>query len=171
MSRLAKKPINIPNGVEVNISSGLVSVKGPKGLVAKQLDPVVKIESDGKTMNVSGTGAIVGTVVSHIKNMLEGVMKGFEKKMQIEGIGFKGEVRGKEAVFNLGFSHPINVAIPEGLQVTIEKGVITVSGINKEEVGAFSAKIRDFKKPEPYKGKGIRYVGEVIQMKQGKKSV
>lgn len=171
MSRLAKKPINIPAGVEINVSSGLVTVKGQKGSIVKQLDPVVTIESDGKIINVSGSGAIVGTVVAHIKNMIEGVVKGFEKKMQIEGIGFKGEVKGKEAVFNLGFSHPVNVAIPEGLQLTIEKGIITVSGINKEEVGAFSAKIRDFKKPEPYKGKGIRYVGEVVQMKQGKKSV
>lgn len=170
MSRLAKKPINIPDGVEIKVSAGLISVKGPKGTIDKQISNAVVVESDGKEVKVNGEGAILGTIVSHIKNMFEGVTKGFEKKMQIEGIGFKGEVKDTEAIFNLGFSHQVKLTIPKGLTVTIERGIITVSGINKEEVGAFSAKIRSYKKPEPYKGKGIRYVGEQVKIKQGKKS-
>lgn len=170
MSRLAKKPIIIPTGVEINVSAGLISIKGPKGNISKQVSTAVAIESDGKEVKITGEGAILGTVASHINNMFEGVTKGFEKKMQIEGIGFKGEVKDTEAIFNLGFSHQIKLTIPKGLTVAIERGVITVSGINKEEVGAFAAKIRSYKKPEPYKGKGIRYVGEQVKIKQGKKS-
>lgn len=170
MSRLAKKPIAIPSGVEVKANAGFVHVKGTKGELSKSVARTVEITVNGSEVSVSGTGAIVGTFVSHIVNMIEGVTKGFEKKLQIEGIGYKGEVKGKEMVFALGFSHPVNVTIPEGLTATIEKGIITVSGIDKEAVGAFAAKIRDYKKPEPYKGKGIRYVGEHVEIKQGKKS-
>ena len=103
--------------------------------------------------------------------MIEGVTRGFEKKLEIQGIGFKGEVKRNEIVFSLGFSHPLNVKIPAGLTVMIDKGIITVSGTNKDNVGAFTASIRDLKKPEPYKGKGIRYLGEHVIMKQGKKTV
>lgn len=171
MSRLAKKPIEIPSDVTVAVAEGVLVVKGPKGEIKKNLSKAVEIKIDGNILTVNAEGPIVGTFVSHVLNMIEGVTKGFEKKLQIEGIGYKGEVKGKEAVFSLGFSHPVVLEIPEGLTVTIEKGAITVAGINKEEVGAFSAKIRDKKKPEPYKGKGIRYVGEHVEIKQGKKSV
>ncbi|HYC34454.1 MAG TPA: 50S ribosomal protein L6 [Candidatus Paceibacterota bacterium] len=171
MSRLAKKPINVPAGVEVKTSKDSVSVKGSKGELTRPVSSEVEIKIEGSEISVSGTGPIVGTFVSHIVNMIEGVTKGFEKKLQIEGIGYKGELKGKEMVFALGFSHPVTVTIPEGLSATIEKGIITISGIDKEAVGAFAAKIRDYKKPEPYKGKGIRYVGEHVEIKQGKKSV
>lgn len=171
MSRLAKKPIDIPEGVEINLDSSVLNIKGSKGQINKKVADGVSISINGKEVSVTGVGPIVGTFVSHILNMIEGVTKGFEKKLQIEGIGYKGEVKGKELVFNLGFSHPVVVPVPEHLVTTIEKGIISVSGINKEEVGAFAAKIRDYKKPEPYKGKGIRYVGEHVEIKQGKKSV
>lgn len=170
MSRLAKKPINIPEGVEVKVDSMVLSVKGSKGEITKKISDGVDISINGSEVNVSGTGPIVGTFASHLLNMIEGVTKGFEKKLQIEGIGYKGEAKGTELVFSLGFSHPVVVPIPANLTATIEKSIVTVSGINKEEVGAFAAKIRDNKKPEPYKGKGIRYVGEHVEIKQGKKS-
>jgi large subunit ribosomal protein L6 len=170
MSRLAKKPISIPEGVEANVASGVLTVKGPKGTLTKKVSDRVTITVNGSEVSVTGTGAIVGTFVSHVVNLIEGVTKGFEKKLQIEGIGFKGEVKGSELVMSLGFSHPVVVSVPTNLTVAAEKGIITVSGIDKEEVGAFAAKVRDYKKPEPYKGKGIRYVGEHVEIKQGKKS-
>lgn len=171
MSRLAKKPISVPQGVSIVVADGLLTVKGSKGEIKRKLSNLVSLEIGTDSVSVNGEGPIVGTFVSHLTNMIEGVTKGFEKKLQIEGIGYKGEVKGKEIVFALGFSHPVVIKIPEGLTATAEKGLITISGINKEEVGAFAAKIRDQKKPEPYKGKGIRYVGEYVEIKQGKKSV
>ncbi len=170
MSRLAKKPISIPNGVTVEVSQGVLSVKGPKGELSKKIADAVAISVNGSEVSVSAVGPIVGTFASHVLNMIKGVTEGFEKKLQIEGIGYKGEVKGNELVFSLGFSHPVIMTTPKGLTVTIEKGIITVVGIDKELVGAFTAKIRDNKKPEPYKGKGIRYVGEHVEIKQGKKS-
>lgn len=175
MSRIGKKSIEIPSGVAVNLSGNIVSVKGPKGELKREIFPSVNIKISDKDVLVEtkspDNSALWGTFASHIINMLEGVSKGFEKKLQIEGIGYKGEVKGNSLVFALGFSHPVNVSIPEGLKATIEKNLITISGIDKEAVGAFAAKLRDNKKPEPYKGKGIRYEGEVVDMKQGKKSV
>lgn len=177
MSRIGKYPVKIPQGVSASFADSVFSIKGPKGELKRVIPSEVSVSltpeeiifslSDSKTAN----SPIWGTTTSHVKNMIEGVSKGFEKKLQIEGIGYRGEVKGKEIVFALGFSHPVVVSIPDDLSVTIEKGNITISGIDKEKVGHFAAKIRDYKKPEPYKGKGIRYVGEVIHMKQGKKSV
>ncbi len=176
MSRLAKQPIEIPAGVEVLVSNSSVSVKGPKGEIKKSLNSSVPVSvEDGKvkvTISPSKDNtALSGTIASHIMNMIEGVTKGFSKKIILEGIGYKADVKGKEIVCALGFSHPVNILIPEGLSVVSEKGTLTVSGIDKDLVGSFSAKIRDYKKPEPYKGKGFRYENEVIQRKQGKKSV
>jgi len=114
--------------------------------------------------------ALWGTYASHIKNMLAGVNKAYEKKLILEGVGFKSEVAGTSLNLALGFSHPVKMAIPEGLNVKAEKNVITISGIDKEKVGQFASQVRSMKKPEPYKGKGFRYEGEVIRRKQGKKS-
>ncbi|MEK7068361.1 MAG: 50S ribosomal protein L6, partial [Patescibacteria group bacterium] len=114
--------------------------------------------------------ALVGTYASHIRNMLQGVTAGFTKKLLVEGVGFKWDVQGKTVNLALGFSHPVKVAIPEGLTVTADKGALTIVGFDKELVGQFAANIRALKKPEPYKGKGIRYEGEVIRRKQGKKA-
>lgn len=177
MSRIGKYPIEIPQGVSVSFSNGVFSAKGPKGELTRVIPKIVKITVSEKEIVLTpeeskeNLSSVWGTISAHVKNMMEGVSKGFEKKLQIEGIGYKGEVKGKEIHFALGFSHPVIVSIPEDLTATVEKGIITISGIDKEKVGHFAAKIRDYKKPEPYKGKGIRYIGEVIHMKQGKKSV
>lgn len=177
MSRIGKKPISIPQGTEVTISGNLVTVKGPKGTLERVLHPKVEVKIENGEVIVTPKGntleaqALWGTFASHIGNMVHGVNELFQKKLILEGIGFKSEVKGNTIVFALGFSHPVEVEIPESLTVTAEKNNIVVSGIDKEEVGSFAAKLRALKKPEPYKGKGMRYDGEIIKRKQGKKSV
>lgn len=176
MSRLAKRPIALPPKTEVTVSGGVVAVKGPKGTLHKTLHRAVAIEVGAEGVQVSQKGSapegkvLIGTYASHIRNMLEGVTAGFTKKLLVEGVGFKWDVQGKTLNLALGFSHPVKVAIPEGLTVTAEKGTLTIAGFDKELVGQFAADIRALKKPEPYKGKGIRYEGEVIRRKQGKKA-
>ena len=177
MSRIGKKGIVIPDKTEISINSGVVFVKGPKGSLERSFRPDVSIATDGKHVSFSiakenkQTKALWGTYASHIKNMIRGVNDGFEKKLILEGVGFKSQVSGSKLVLALGFSHPVEVEIPQGLNVKAEKNVLTVSGIDKELVGSFSAKIRALKKPEPYKGKGFHYSDEIIRRKQGKKSV
>ncbi len=176
MSRLAKKPIIIPEKTEVTLEGDTVTVKGPLGTLSRKFPHVVEVKKEGNTMNVSlrvihrEHKALPGTVVAHIKNMIAGVNTLFEKKMFIEGVGYKADVKGTELVMALGYSHPVILPIPAGLTMKTEKGSMTVSGINKEDVGAFAAKIRSWREPEPYKGKGIRYSDEIIRRKQGKKS-
>lgn len=176
MSRLAKKPIVLPPKTEVTVSGGMVHVKGPKGELSRPTHRLIDIEigSEGitvkpKTENLQ-TRALTGTYVSHVKNMVQGVTGGFTKKLLVEGVGYKWDVQGKTLNLALGFSHPVKMAIPEGLTVTADKGALTISGTDKEIVGQFAANVRALKKPEPYKGKGIRYEGEVIRRKQGKKA-
>lgn len=177
MSRIAKKPIVIPEKTDVSYASGVLTVKGPLGEVKKTLLPEISIKIENKEITLIpkdqslNTLALWGTYASHIKNMIEGVHKAYEKKLIVEGIGFKSDIKGKEIHLALGFSHPVIRTIPDGLKVTAEKNVITVSGIDSEKVGQFTAQVRSLKKPEPYKGKGIRYSDEVIRRKQGKKSV
>jgi len=177
MSRIAKRPIAIPEKTDVSYSAGILTVKGPLGELKKTLRPeiTIKIENNEITLvpvrHSLDILALWGTYASHIRNMLAGVHKAFEKKLIVEGIGFKSDVKGKELHLSLGFSHPVMREIPDGLKVTAEKNVITVSGMDTETVGQFVAQIRALKKPEPYKGKGIRYSDEVIRRKQGKKSV
>lgn len=176
MSRLGKKGIDIPAGVEVEASGTTVKVKGPKGELSRMFRPVISVEIEGSHISLAPkkkdkqTMSLWGTYASHISNMIEGVSKGFEKKLQIEGVGFKAEVSGKDLNLAIGFSHPVKVAIPEGVAVSVEKSEITVAGIDKEKVGQFASEVRAKKKPEPYKGKGIRYAGEVIRRKEGKKA-
>lgn len=161
----------------MKITEGLVSVKGPKGSLERTLHPKIelKIENGEAVVNPKDESleakALWGTFASHVSNMVQGVNEPFQKKLILEGVGFKSEVKGNKIVFALGFSHPVEVEIPEGLTVTAEKNNIVVSGIDKEQVGLFAANLRALKKPEPYKGKGMRYDGEVIRRKQGKKSV
>ncbi len=176
MSRLAKRPIAIPTKTEVTVSGSTITVKGPKGTLQKPLHRLISVEvgADGvqvsrKVLNLESQ-ALVGTYASHVRNMLAGVNTGFAKKLLIEGVGYKWEVKGKNLQLALGFSHPVVVAIPDGLTVKIEKGALEVSGFDKEMVGQFAANVRALKKPEPYKGKGIRYEGEVVRRKQGKKA-
>ncbi len=176
MSRLAKRPIAIPKQAEITISGGDIRVKGPKGTLEKQGHRLIAIEvlPEGVQVTQKGTSiearAAVGTYASHVRNMLEGVTTGFTKKLLVEGVGFKWDVSGKTLNLALGFSHPVKMDIPEGLTVVAEKNALNISGFNKELVGQFAANVRALKKPEPYKGKGIRYEGEVIRRKQGKKS-
>jgi len=176
MSRIGKKEIIIPKGVTVTKDGVILKVVGPKGTLTKEFrdDIVVKI-ADGKVnldikRNDKFSRSLWGTYASHITNMIKGVETPYEKKLILEGVGFKSELKGKEIHFALGFSHPVVVTIPEGLTVTVEKNNITVTGINKELVGSFTAEVRALKKPEPYKGKGMRYHDEVIRRKQGKKT-
>jgi large subunit ribosomal protein L6 len=176
MSRLGKKPIIIPSDVEVKISGDVIFVKGPKGELSRNFKNDVEIHLNGNEIslkpkrNSKEVTALWGTYASHLKNMIGGVTNGFGKKLVVEGIGFKAQMEGTNLVLNLGFSHPIKIEIPKDLKVLVEKNVISVSGSDKEKVGAMSAKIRAFKKPEPYKGKGIRYDNEVIRRKSGKKA-
>ncbi len=176
MSRIGKKIIELPEKTEVSIADGVISVKGPLGELSRTIGNNFQVSLTPKDVtivpSISGTEekALWGTYASHITNMILGVNKAFEKKLVLEGIGFRVEVKGQDLVLALGFSHPVTVRIPEGLKVSVEKNVITISGINKEEVGSFTALLRDLKKPEPYKGKGLRYEGEVVKIKQGKKS-
>ena len=176
MSRIGKKLITLPANTELKISDNLIMVKGPLGELSRPLHPVIEVKIEGDTVTVNPkkmtleSRALWGTYASHLTNMINGVNKPFEKKLILEGIGFKSEVKGDKIVFALGFSHPVEVSITPGLKVTTEKNNITISGSDKEAVGAFAAKIRALKKPEPYKGKGMRYEGEVIRRKQGKKT-
>ncbi len=174
MSRVAKKPIAIPEKTTVAIDKGTVTVKGPMGEISRTFKPGVdfKIENNAVIVTLARPEdyMLVGTYASHVKNMIKGVTVGFTKKLIVEGIGFKSDVKGAKLDLALGFSHPISLEIPKVLKVTAEKNVITISGVSNEEVGEFASKIRSLKKPEPYKGKGIRYDGEVIRRKQGKKA-
>ncbi len=176
MSRIGKQIIQIPQGTEVTLSNGILRVKGPKGELTKEFknDIVVTIENNTVTFlpkdSTPFSRALWGTYASHVKNMIKGVNEPFVKKLILEGVGFKSESDGKTLKLALGFSHPVLVSIKDGLTVTAEKNIITVTGIDKEMVGQFTADVRALKKPEPYKGKGFRYDGEVIRRKQGKKS-
>jgi large subunit ribosomal protein L6 len=178
MSRLAKKPIIVPENVSIAIEGSTVTVKGPLGELTRAFPSFVVIargEAENEYMvtlksSNKETKAMAGTAVAHLRNMVKGVQEAYTKKLILEGVGFKSDVKGEKLVLALGFSHPVEVEIPKTLKVTAEKNVITVSGINKDEVGQFAAEVRSLKKPEPYKGKGFRYFDEVIRRKQGKKS-
>jgi large subunit ribosomal protein L6 len=176
MSKIGKQNIAIPEKTEVKIDGQSISVNGPHGSLSREFLPVIEIKIENGIITLVPkkddvfTKSLWGTYASHLKNMIKGVNDLFEKKLILEGVGFKSEVSGKNLVLALGFSHPVSVPIPEDLKVTAEKNVITVTGINKENVGEFTAKVRSLKKPEPYKGKGFRYNDEVIRRKQGKKT-
>jgi large subunit ribosomal protein L6 len=177
MSRIGKQEIIIPAGIKVSQSGGVFTVTGPKGALSKIFRDDITITITDKTINLNikrndkFSQSLWGTYASHLKNMIKGVETPYQKKLILEGIGFKSEVKGKELHFALGFSHPVIVKIPDTITATAEKNIITISGIDKELVGSFTAAIRALKKPEPYKGKGIRYEDEVIRRKQGKKTV
>lgn len=177
MSRLGKYPIEIPNNVEVTQDGTTITVRGPKGKLTRMFrDDVVSIEKTDEGMMVEPktdskfAHSMWGTTASHIRNMIAGVQEPFEKKLSVEGVGYRAELSGNTLTLHVGLSHQIDVVIPEGIDVSVEKNEITISGIDKEAVGSLAARIRAYKKPEPYKGKGIRYVGETVRMKEGKKS-
>jgi large subunit ribosomal protein L6 len=176
MSRLGKRPIAIPKNTEVSVVDGLVTVKGPKGELSLAYRPAVKISivEEGVLLEPAKdnieSNSLWGTYASEIRSMMQGVNEHFEKKLILEGVGFKSEVNGNTLKLALGFSHPVLMEIPNGLSCTAEKNVITISGASKERVGQFAAVIRAKKKPEPYKGKGLRYSDEVVRRKEGKKA-
>ena len=177
MSRIGKQEIQIPAGVKVTQSDNVLTVTGPKGTLSKNFRDDITITVGPSVINLNikrndkFSKSLWGTYAAHIKNMITGVQTPYQKKLILEGIGFKSEVKGKDFHFALGFSHPVIVPIPEGIIATADKNNITISGIDKELVGSYTAAIRALKKPEPYKGKGMRYDSEVIRRKQGKKTV
>lgn len=175
MSRIGKKIILIPAGVEVRTEERKVMVKGPKGEAVFELSPDIEVKKDEDKIAVSIKSetklnkALWGLSRVMIMNMIKGVTEGFEKKLEIQGIGFKAALEGENLILSVGFSHPVKMKIPQGIKLSVEKNVITVSGTDKELVGQFTANIRRIKPPEPYKGKGIRYAGEKVRRKVGKK--
>jgi large subunit ribosomal protein L6 len=177
MSRIGKLPIKIVSGVTVEIKDKHIKIKGSKGELAMTVHRTLELKNEnGEITVVRKTNekldrSVHGTTRTLISNMMTGVTKGFEKKLEIQGVGYKAAVQGKKLVLNLGFSHPIDYNPPAGITITVDpekKNILTVSGMDKQSVGEVSAKIRSFKKPEPYKGKGIRYVGEHVARKAGK---
>lgn len=176
MSRIGKKPVAVPDGVEIKIVGQNISVKGPKGTLDFSFHWDVEVKLEGKEIQVSvkkitkQTKALWGLTRVLISNMIEGTTKGFEKQLELQGVGFRMALAGKKLNLALGFSHPVEVEIPDGLEAKIEKNVLTISGIDKQKVGQFAATVRALKKVEPYKGKGFRYVGEIVRKKAGKKA-
>lgn len=176
MSRLAKKPIIIPQGVTVEVTGNKVTVKGSKGTIDFLHHSEVKVEVAPEGIVVSKKGktkqapAIWGTTVRLIENMVKGVTEGYQKQLELNGVGFRMNLQGKKVVLALGFSHPVEFQIPEGIDAEIESNIITISGINKQKVGQIAADIRSLKPVEPYKGKGFKYVGEIVRRKEGKKA-
>ena len=176
MSRIGKLPIKIPAGVEMTVQGGEIIVKGKGGTLRRALHPAVAVKVENGEALVSPAQssrlarALWGTYAAHVRNMVAGVSTPFTKKLQVEGIGYRAELSGNSLKLQVGFSHPVLVAVPEGVSASVEKNTISISGADKERVGQFAASVRAIKKPEPYKGKGIRYEGEVVRRKQGKKA-
>ena len=176
MSRIGRLPIDIPAGVEVKIEEGnKVTVKGPKGTLEKCLPVEMTIKQEDNQVVVTRPNdlkkmkSLHGLTRSLIANMITGVSEGYEKKLEINGVGYRAQKKGKEITFNLGFSHPVVMTDPEGIEKEMEgQNIIIVKGIDKEKVGQYAAEIRELRKPEPYKGKGIKYADEVIRRKVGK---
>ena len=177
MSRIGKQPIPIPLGTEVHIDEHLVTIKGPLGELTRSFRNTISIIVTDRKVVVTPkketlfTRALWGTTASHIYNMIKGVNEAFEKGLIIEGVGYRAEISGENLVLHVGFSHLVTLPVPSNVKVVVEKNTITISGMGKEAVGQFAATVRAVKKPEPYKGKGIRYKDEVIRRKQGKRAV
>jgi len=176
MSRIGKLPIIIPSGVKVAIQGSYIKVEGPKGLLTRNINPdiIAKLEGDKILITVSQNveGSLYGLTRTLIYNMVSGVNKGFEKSLEINGMGYKAEVKGKNIILNLGYSHPINFTLPEGINANVEKQTkLTIMGADKELVGQVAADLRALRVPDVYKAKGVKYVGEVIKKKAGKSVV
>ncbi|MGE5541021.1 MAG: 50S ribosomal protein L6 [Bacillota bacterium] len=175
-SRLAKKPIPVPAKVTVTSTDGVLSVKGSKATLTKNVHSSIKIDVTPEGVVIAPANnsrlahALTGTFAAHLKAMMDGVETPFKKVLELNGVGYKVELKGNELVLAVGFSHPVVLQIPQGITVTVVKNVITVEGSDKQQVGQFAAEIRAVKKPEPYLGKGIKYQDEVIRRKQGKKA-
>jgi large subunit ribosomal protein L6 len=178
MSRIGRKPIEVPKGVQVSITTDSVSVKGPKGtlnLARHKLIEIKQAKEEGKDVivferkgNLGAERAAHGLMRALVNNMLEGVTKGFEKHLEINGVGYKAEIKGQKITLSLGYSHPIEYTLPEGVSAKTDKNLLILASIDREKLGGAAAKIRSYRPPEPYKGKGIKYVTETIVRKAGK---
>ena len=175
MSRVAKKPINLPKGVECQVKADAITVKGPKGTLAIASPAGVSVAVDGGTIQLSAKSAndtkMAGTARALINNMVTGVSEGYQRKLELVGVGYRAALQGKDLSLTLGFSHPVVFKAPEGITITVPAQTeILIAGADKQRVGEVAAKIRSFRPPEPYKGKGVRYSGEKITLKEAKKA-
>ena len=174
MSRVGRKTIPIPDKVKVSVSGQLVTVEGPKGKLEHNVHPLIKVEVEGGQVAVKRgddsreSRSLHGLTRALIANMVHGVKDGFQKSLELQGVGYRAAKQGKVVTFQLGYSHPIPFDPPPGIELAVDRNIVTVMGIDKQAVGQVAAQIRDLKKPEPYKGKGIRYVGERVRRKAGK---
>ena len=176
MSRIARNPIAVPKGVDVSIDAQQIQVKGPLGTIARPLDPNVGIEKDGDHVKCKALGnsrhavAMSGTMRAHIANMVTGVTSGFQRKLQLVGVGYRAQAQGDKVNLSLGFSHPVVHVMPKGVKVvTPTQTEIVIKGADRQKVGQVAAEIRAYKPPEPYKGKGVRYSDEKVTLKETKK--
>ncbi len=176
MSRIGKKPVAIPAGVEITLDKQVITVKGPKGTLSFEHRREVKVALEEGSAQVAKVGttkraqALWGTTAKAISNMVVGVTQGFEKALELNGVGYRMNLQGRKLGLALGFSHPVEMLLPEGITATVEGNVLKVSGMDKQQVGEFTAVVRKLKPVEPYKGKGFRYVGEIVRRKEGKKA-
>lgn len=175
MSRIGRRPISIPDKVTVTIDGATVTVKGPKGELSRELVPEVTVEQADGTVQVNRRDESRIARQRHglsrtlVANMVEGVSQGFQKRLEIQGVGYRAQVQGRNLLLNMGYSHPVTIEPPEGIQLAVENNTnVIISGIDKEAVGNIAARIRSVRPPEPYKGKGIRYAGEMVRRKVGK---
>ena len=174
MSRIGKKPIEIPKTVSIDLKDDLLTVKGPKGQLHRKIHPKVSVKTgDGQILvtvseETKESSSLHGLYRALVANMVTGVSQGFERILDIVGVGYRAELSGRMVTLHLGYSHPINYELPEGIDAKIEKTRITLTGIDKEKLGGAAAKVRSFRKPEPYKGKGVKYADEIIRRKAGK---
>jgi large subunit ribosomal protein L6 len=174
MSRIGKKPILITKDVEVKLEDGLLTVRGPKGELRRRVHPKIRLDMDDEKVSVSGVDAsresrsLHGLFAVLINNMVTGVTKGFERVLEISGVGYRASIEGKTAVFNLGYSRPVEFELPDGVEASVDRSRVILRGIDKELLGLTASKIRGLRRPEPYKGKGIKYAEEMIRRKAGK---
>jgi len=174
MSRIGKQPIKLPKGVTLRLDGDVIQVQGPKGRLQQKLHKRAKIAVEGDTVRLTRTDdssesrAVHGLMRALTQNMVAGVSSGFSRRLDITGVGYRAELKGKQLIMQLGYSHPVEYDLPDGVSAKVEKSTITLSSIDKELLGHTAAKVRSFRPPEPYKGKGIRYAGEHVQRKVGK---
>ena len=175
MSRIGKQPVALPAGISAQLADGVVTLKGPKGELALKVPETVAVTQEGATLNVTRQSddkqarADHGTIRALLQNMIVGVKDGYSRELEIQGVGFRAAIAGKQLTMNVGYSHPVEYTVPEGITLAVTDGVkLKVSGIDKQLVGQVSARIRAFRPPEPYKGKGVRYKDERVRRKAGK---
>ena len=177
MSHIGKRKINIPDNVDFRVEANIVRVKGPKGEISVEIPSTLEFRLEAKEFSLfpksdgNKTKAVWGLTNALVSNAVKGAVNGFSRQLEIKGVGYMASVQGNKLILLLGFSHPMEITAPQGIAFNVEKNIITISGIDKQLVGEIAAKIRDMKKPEPYKGKGIRYVGEYVRQKAGKKAI